>query len=79
MAMQAEPSASSDENVAVEATLSDGVTHGGFDGAPDIAALHLVTVARGLAVLERAFDNEARLRDVALSAIDFVLGADRRK
>src|ERR1700759_3881547 len=43
--------------VLVQNVLSDGVKRGEFEGAPDVAALHLVTVTRGLAVLERAFND----------------------
>ena len=38
------------------------------------AALHIVTVTRGLAVLERAFGDEAQLRKIAAHTIDLVLG-----
>ena len=38
------------------------------------AALHIVTVTRGLAVLERAFGDEAQLRQIAAHTVDLVLG-----
>jgi hypothetical protein len=38
------------------------------------AALHIITVTRGLAVLERAFGDEAQLRKIAAHTIDLVLG-----
>jgi TetR/AcrR family transcriptional regulator, transcriptional repressor for nem operon len=62
--------------VLVQNVLSDGVKRGEFEGAPDVAALHLVTVTRGLAVLERAFNDEAKLHNVATSTIDLILGVD---
>jgi TetR/AcrR family transcriptional regulator, transcriptional repressor for nem operon len=58
----------------VQGALSEGVARGEFTGAPEIAALHIVTVTRGLAVLERAFDDEAQLRKIAAHAVDLVLG-----
>jgi TetR/AcrR family transcriptional repressor of nem operon len=58
----------------VQEALSEGVARGEFNGAPEIAALHIVTVTRGLAVLERAFDDEAQLRKIAAHAVDLVLG-----
>jgi hypothetical protein len=36
--------------------------------------LHIATVTRGLAVLERAFGDEAQLRKIAAHTIDLVLG-----
>ena len=41
------------------------------------AALHIVTVTRGLAVLERAFGDEAQLRKIAAHTVDVVLGKER--
>ena len=38
------------------------------------AALHIITVTRGLAVLERAFGDEAQLRKIAAHTIGLVLG-----
>ena len=37
------------------------------------AALHIITVTRGLAVLERAYGDEAQLRKIAAHTIDLVL------
>jgi TetR/AcrR family transcriptional regulator, transcriptional repressor for nem operon len=54
--------------------LSEGVARGEFNGTPEIAALHIVTVTRGLAVLERAFGDEAKLRKIAAHTVDLVLG-----
>lgn len=62
----------------VEDALSDGMAQGEFKGAPKIAALHIVTVTRGLAVLERAFGDEAELRKIASHTIDLVLDKERR-
>jgi TetR/AcrR family transcriptional regulator, transcriptional repressor for nem operon len=58
----------------VQEALSKGAERGEFNGVPEIAALHIVTVTRGLAVLERAFDDEAQLRKIAAHAVDLVLG-----
>ena len=38
------------------------------------AALHIVTVTRGLAVLERAFGDEAQLRRIATHTVNLILG-----
>ena len=40
---------------------------------PAAAALHIITVTRGFAVLERAFGDEAQLRKIAAHTIDLVL------
>ena len=58
----------------VRDTLSAGAARGEFDGNPAAAALHIVTVTRGLAVLERAFGDEPQLRKIAAHTIDLVLG-----
>ena len=47
-------------------------------GAPDIAALHIVTVTRGLAVLERAFGDEVQLRKIATHTVNLVLDKKSR-
>lgn len=57
----------------VRDTLSAGAARGEFDGNPAAAALHIVTVTRGLAVLERAFGDEPQLRKIAAHTIDLVL------
>jgi TetR/AcrR family transcriptional regulator, transcriptional repressor for nem operon len=62
----------------VQDALSEGAKRGEFKGAPEIAALHIITVTRGLAVLERAFDDEAGLRRIATHTVDLVLGKDSR-
>jgi AcrR family transcriptional regulator len=54
--------------------LSEGARRGEFKGDPETAALHIVTATRGLAVLERAFGDEAKLRKIAAHTIDLVLG-----
>lgn len=56
-------------------TLTAGAARGEFSGNPVAAALHIVTVTRGLAVLERAFDDEPQLRKIAAHTIDLVLGS----
>ena len=58
----------------IEEALRDGATRGEFTGDAAMAALHLLTVARGLAVLERAFGDEAELRRIAVHAVETVLG-----
>jgi TetR/AcrR family transcriptional regulator, transcriptional repressor for nem operon len=58
----------------IQQVLSEGVQRGEFDGDPEAAALHIATVTRGLAVLERAFGDEAQLRKIAAHTIDLVLG-----
>ena len=62
----------------VREALSQGVERGEFTGAPEIAALHIVTVTRGLAVLERAFGDEAELRKIAAHTVNLVLGKEIR-
>jgi TetR/AcrR family transcriptional repressor of nem operon len=58
----------------VQEALSEGATRGEFKGNAEAAALHIVTVTRGLAVLERAFGDEKQLRKIAKAAIEMVLG-----
>ena len=58
----------------VRDTLSDGAARGEFSGDAGSTALHIVTVTRGLAVLERAFGDEAQLRQIAAHTVDLVLG-----
>jgi TetR/AcrR family transcriptional regulator, transcriptional repressor for nem operon len=62
----------------IQEALSKGVEQGEFTGAPKIAALHIVTVSRGLAVLERAFGDEAQLRSIATHTVNLVLGKESR-
>lgn len=57
----------------VEQALRDGAARGEFHGDPEMAAAHLVTVARGLVVLESAFGDEAQLRRIARHAVDATL------
>jgi len=57
----------------IQDTLSKGVERGEFSGAPDVAALHIVTITRGLAVLERAFGDEVQLRKIAIHTVNLVL------
>jgi TetR/AcrR family transcriptional repressor of nem operon len=59
----------------LEDALSQGAERGEFDGDPEAAALHIMTVTRGLAVLERAFGDETQLRDIAAHAVDLLLGS----
>ena len=57
----------------VQEALSEGVERGEFKGNPESAALHIVTITRGLAVLERAFGDEAQLRKIATHTVDLLL------
>ena len=57
----------------VQEALSEGAERGEFNGDSEIAALHIVTVTRGLAVLERAFGDEAQLRKIATHTVNLVL------
>src|SRR5439155_10965054 len=62
----------------VQQALSEGAKRGKFNGDPETAALHIITVTRGLAVLERAFGDEAQLRKIAAHTVDLVLGKESR-
>ena len=62
----------------VQEALSEGAKRGEFNGDPGISALHIVTVTRGLAVLERAFGDEDELRRIAAHAVGLVLDKDSR-
>ncbi|WP_439408478.1 TetR/AcrR family transcriptional regulator [Bradyrhizobium sp. DASA03076] len=62
----------------VQDALEAGAARGEFSGDPAAAALHIITVTRGLAVLERAFDEEPQLRKIAAHTIDLVLGKGGR-
>ena len=63
----------------IQQALSDGAARGEFNGDAEAAALHIATVTRGLAVLERAFGDEPQLRQIAAHTIDLVLGSENRK
>lgn len=60
----------------VQDALSKGAEQGEFSGSVEAAALHIITVTRGLAVLERAFGDEMQLRQIAAHTIDLLLGRD---
>ncbi|MFB9264456.1 TetR/AcrR family transcriptional regulator [Bradyrhizobium erythrophlei] len=62
----------------IQDVLSEGARRGEFDGDPESAALHIATVTRGLAVLERAFGDEAQLRKIAAHTVNLVLGKQGR-
>jgi TetR/AcrR family transcriptional repressor of nem operon len=62
----------------IQEALSKGVERGEFNGCPEISALHIITVTRGLAVLERAYDNETQLRRIATHTVNLVLGKESR-
>jgi TetR/AcrR family transcriptional regulator, transcriptional repressor for nem operon len=58
----------------IQEALSEGAGRGEFNGDPEATALHISTVTRGLAVLERAFGDETQLRKIAAHTVDLVLG-----
>ena len=58
--------------------LADGAKRGEFRGDAETAALHIATVTRGLAVLERAFGDEAQLKKIAAHTVDLLLGGEGR-
>lgn len=58
----------------LQEVLVEGAKRGEFKGNAVSDALHIATVTRGLAVLERAFGDEAQLRKIAMHTIDLVLG-----
>jgi len=62
----------------VRDALAEGIKRGEFKGEPEAAALHIVTLTRGLAVMERAFGDEAQLRRIAKHTVDLVLGMETR-
>jgi AcrR family transcriptional regulator len=62
----------------VQDAFSEGAKRGEFSGDPGTAAWHIATVTRGLAVLERAFGDEAELRRIAAHTVDLVLGKKGR-
>ena len=57
--------------------LTEGARRGEFKGDAEVAALHIATVTRGLAVLERAFGDETQLRKIAAHTIELVLSKER--
>lgn len=62
----------------VEDAFARAAARGEFSGDATAAAWQIATVTRGLAVLERAFDDEAQLRKISAHTIDLVLGKARR-
>lgn len=62
----------------IEAAFARAKTRGEFRGDAAVAAWQVVTVTRGLAVLERAFDDEPQLRKIAADTIDLLLGKPGR-
>ena len=58
----------------IREALSKGAARGEFHGDPEVAALHIATVTRGLAVLERAYGDETQLRKIAAHTVDLMLG-----
>lgn len=63
----------------IQQALSEGAERGEFKRDPESAALHIAAVTRGLAVLERAFDDETQLRRIAAHTVDLVLGKESRQ
>lgn len=62
----------------IQQALAKGVEGHEFKGDPASTALLIVTVTRGLAVIERAFGDEAQLRRIAADTVDLVLGKKGR-
>lgn len=62
----------------IEAAFVRAAARGEFSGDAAAAAWQIATVTRGLAVLERAFDDEPQLRKIAGHTIDLVLGKAAR-
>jgi TetR/AcrR family transcriptional regulator, transcriptional repressor for nem operon len=62
----------------IQESLAEGAKRGEFNGDLEATALHIATVTRGLAVLERAFGDEAQLRRIAANTVDLVLGKASR-
>jgi TetR/AcrR family transcriptional repressor of nem operon len=62
----------------IQEALAEGARRGEFKGDAEIAALHIATVTRGLAVLERAFGDEAQLKKIAAHTVDLLLGGESR-
>ena len=60
----------------VRDALFEGAGRGEFNGNAEAAALHIVAVTRGLAVLERAFGDKGRLRRIAKDTVDLMLGRE---
>ncbi|MEM9750048.1 MAG: TetR/AcrR family transcriptional regulator [Pseudomonadota bacterium] len=54
-------------------TLRRGAEKGEFAGDPQKTAEHIVTVARGLVVMERAFGDQGQLGRIAKHTVDAVL------
>lgn len=62
----------------IEAAFARGAERGEFSGDTAAAAWQIATVTRGLAVLERAFDDEPQLRNIAAHTINLILGKTGR-
>jgi TetR/AcrR family transcriptional repressor of nem operon len=60
--------------VLLEDAFVRAASRGEFGGDATAAAWQIATVMRGLAVLERAFDDEPQLRKIAAHTINLVLG-----
>jgi len=58
----------------IEDAFARAAARGEFSGDATAAAWQIATVTRGLAVLERAFDDEPQLRKIAADTIDLLLG-----
>ncbi len=59
-------------------TLSEAAKRGEFNGDAGTAALHISTIARGLAVMERAYGDETQLRAIAGNTVDLILNERSR-
>lgn len=58
----------------IEDAFARAAARGEFSGDATAAAWQIATVTRGLAVLERAFDDEPQLRKIAADTINLLLG-----
>lgn len=58
----------------IEQAFRRAAARGEFSGDASAAAWQVATVTRGLAVLERAFDDERQLQKIAGQTIDLLLG-----
>jgi TetR/AcrR family transcriptional regulator, transcriptional repressor for nem operon len=61
----------------IQEALAEGAKRGEFKGDVEAAALHIATVTRGLAVLERAFGDETQLRKIAAHTVEMLVGGER--
>lgn len=58
----------------LQQTFDQAVEKGEFHGDPQASAEQVLTIARGLVVLERAYSDNEQLHRIARKTVDFVLG-----